>query len=276
VPHRQENDYAEAEYRRTAVTGALAAAEMWDELEQFLADPATPLWPHWRALALFPRDWDSSELLTLLWKAPGRGDFLREALRVGDGRLALDVLSYFGMRFGTENMDVDLINLEVDAKHLSGRYTEAVALCDTQLARRPAGEITAQEGWLRLAVRRLHHSMFFLPVDPLINDARKLVAQVDQEQYPEVFNELLFLLGGNLGVLSGDFVSARVWLDECLAFAQSRSARDFELRSLRKHGNCWHSPERSRTPIKSWNLWSRPMVERSPAMRSTCWVSEAR
>lgn len=45
---------------------------------------------------------------------------------------------------------------------------------------------------------------------------------------------MLFLIGGNLGVLSGDFEEAKKWVDQSFKFSQEKNYKNDELRASRK------------------------------------------
>ena len=76
--------------------------------------------------------------------------------------------------------------------------------------------------------------MFWLPVDQLIGEAKTLLAGIDKEKYQAEVSELLFLIGGNLGVLSGNFEEAKKWADQSLEFSQDKHYKNDELRASRK------------------------------------------
>ena len=84
-----------------------------------------------------------------------------------------------------------------------------------------------------LNVRRIHHSMFYKPVGRLIDDALSILT-CSQDIYPKVTNELLFLLGGNLGVLSGDWEFAYKWLTISEEYSQKHGLQDYSKRNARK------------------------------------------
>lgn len=87
---------------------------------------------------------------------------------------------------------------------------------------------------LHMAIRKIHHSMFWLPVDQLIEEAKNILAGIDGERYQTEVSELLFLIGGNLGVLSGNFAQAKVWGDKSFEFSKKKEFRNDELRASRK------------------------------------------
>ena len=87
---------------------------------------------------------------------------------------------------------------------------------------------------LKIRIGKIHHSMFWLPVDGLIEEGKEILEGIDRERFAAQESELLFLIGGNLGVLSGNFEEAKIWVDRSYRFAKDRNYRNDELRSSRK------------------------------------------
>ena len=98
--------------------------------------------------------------------------------------------------------------------HLGGNYDTAVNICIDYLENVPLEKRISDEQCIKMSVRQIHHSMFYKPVDPLIADAKELIINTKAEDYPEIYNELLFLIGGNLGILSGNFEEAEKWREK--------------------------------------------------------------
>ena len=223
-------------FRQTAVTDALARACNWRDLEAFLLDEGTPLWPYWTSLNDFPLAWERGALLARLRSHEGRDIFLRELQRRGSP-LLLDVIKAFADRWGARTLDLPLVNMYIDTVHLRGGYAQAVDLCDTYLEGRDEAELAANPDLLLIEVRRLHHSMFFKPVGPLLTDALALVEGVRLAGDDALYQELLFLIGGNLGLLAGDPVAASPWLDRAMAEARAVGSEDLESRVIRKQAD---------------------------------------
>lgn len=224
--------------------GAHARAGQLEELEAFLLDPGTPISPCFESLSAFPDGWDLDPLLSCLWAHPDRQAFLTSLQRRGEQRQLGLILDGFARLHGLSAMPPDTVNMLIDIVHLGGGYREAVELCDNYLASLDPQEVTSEPELARIATRRLHHSMFFAPVRPLIADALGLIHDFDPDAAPGVYNELLFLVGGNLGVLQGDFAFAEIWLLRALEFAGSRGNHDHRTRALRKLAEVYLATER--------------------------------
>ena len=123
--------------------------------------------------------------------------------RFGERKFIFDVLGCLRTSLGFHH---ELFESYVDVVHLGGGYREDVQLYDEYLEHYAREEIIENPTLLHYSIRRIHHSMFFAPVKDLIDSALELISHMDPDKTPKDYNEILFLLGGNLGVLSGDFV----------------------------------------------------------------------
>ena len=212
-------------------------ASLWDEYRDFLLEPDTPLKPYWRALERFPADYDFTALTDRLWADPQRLAFFVSLQRTGESQFISALIDRFVVLYGLERLDVQTLNIYINIVHLGGDYPGAVALCEKYLSHYREEEILGDRELLHLRIRKLHHSMFYAPVGGLIEDAMTLEKKVDGQRFTEEFNELLFLIGGNLGVLQGDFAFARTWTERSLEFARSHGLFDYESRAVRKYAD---------------------------------------
>lgn len=209
-----------------------AKSERFDELEQFLLSHHEELGPFWIVWSKFPTDWDNTCLLDGLWTSPARNSFLKGLQREGDVNYLYWLFGVIETRYEVNQFDREMLSIYMDIVHMSGGYEKAVGIADEYLAGHIA-DIAGDEFLAMLSVRRLHHSMFFRPTGKLLDEAKGLYAQIGDE-YPLVTNELLFLIGGNLGVLYGDWDFCRAWLDKSIAFASTHALVDFQKRNARK------------------------------------------
>ena len=207
-----------------------AAGRAWRDLERFLLARGVPLDPYWRQLDRFPPSFDDGPLIDRLWASPHRSEFFATLQREGDARTLGHLLHRLRERQGFEALGSDTAGQLIDAVHISGDYPGAVTLCDEYLTAFGADD----PGRANIRVRRLHHSMFFAPVEPLVDQAIALLTDISPTAQPSQYNELLFLIGGNLGLLSGDVERAAQWLDASARFADENALHDFRVRTARK------------------------------------------
>lgn len=160
---------------------------------------------------------------------------LKELTNLGEFELVQDVFKKYSVQDRIDDrIYIVLLNMYIDVTHLKGDYSNAVALSDHYLANYTEDNILTNSQLLHMAIRKIHHSMFWLPVDQLIEDAKMLLTGIDKDKYQGEESELLFLIGGNLGVLSGDFRQAKEWVDRSYEFSKEKTLRNDELRASRK------------------------------------------
>ena len=182
----------------------------------------------------FPSQWNMNCLLSALWTNDDCIGFFNMMQRLGERKYVFEVLEMLKEKYGISAFDQELFESYVDVVHLGGGYREAVQLYNEYLKQYSYEEIIENPTLLHYSIRRIHHSMFFAPVKDLIRRALELISHMNPNKTPKDYNEILFLLGGNLGVLSGDFEFASEWLQKAGEFAIKIGDRDFQKRAARK------------------------------------------
>ncbi len=122
----------------------------------------------------------------------------------------------------------------IDMIHVSGNYRKAVSAYTDFLNKLSRDVIINNKEYLMIAIRKIHNSMFFVPVETLIKEAMTLVDCISGTPFKKEYNELLFLLGGNLAVLNGDMALADEWVTKSFNFAIENNFKDYEARAARK------------------------------------------
>ena len=223
-------------YVRGHVGGYYISCEQFAELEDFLCAHKEEPDPYWRVWNRFPEDWDQAKLLDAFWTSGQRSAFLRRLQREGSVDFPLWILQLAEKEYGITEFDRELVSIYMDMVHMSGQYARAVDIAD-QYLKGNAGQVADSEFLSMLSVRRLHHSMFFKPAGQLLDEAMALYSRID-DRFPAVYNELLFLIGGNLGVLYGDWDFCRKWLERSESFAKAHGLEDYRKRNARKLADC--------------------------------------
>ena len=224
------------EYIRLHIGIFYAVAENYTELEEFLVEHSQSLSPYWNIWKEFPENWDHSRLLDVFWSSTVRDNYLHSLQHEGNTILLLWILEKAQIHYGVSCFNKELVSIYMDTIHISGKYAEAVEFADQYLRGFSLAEIYSNPFLLNLKIRKIHHSMFYRPVQPLIEDACALYVQINSE-YAEVKNELLFLIGGNLGVLYGDWQFVDEWLTKSERITASHSNPDFHKRNARKRAD---------------------------------------
>lgn len=155
----------------------------------------------------------------------------------GEQSTLIQIIDGIKSSYSVASLSLDLVNVYIDIVHLGGNYDTAVAICDRYLSPYSLSEIMNDEQLLKMRIRKIHHSMFYLPVDKLLEDAETLAEYQEVKRYPEQYNELLFLIGGNLGVLSGNGELCEKWLELSMNYAKDNKLTPFIHRTLRKQAD---------------------------------------
>lgn len=140
-------------------------------------------------------------------------------------------------KVGLDTINTKLFEIYVDMVHLKGEYKRAVALIDDFLQPFKRMQIINSDELTHLLIRKVHHQMFYMPVWPLIEELEYIVSLIDKKKYPDRYNELLFMLGGNLGVLTGNYNFARKWLIKSIRFSIQNNYPSYLCRTLRKYSD---------------------------------------
>ena len=220
------------EYIINHVGNYYVAAKQFSEIQEFLLSHSGELDPYWRVWSQFPREWDNTQLLNAFWMSHNRDTFLKKLQKEGNVSFLSWIFNVAEEKYGIKDFSEELVTVYMDIVHMSGQYSRAVSIADQYLSGQ-AVNISDNEFLAMLSVRRIHHAMFYKPVEGLIDEAMTLFTQIDSE-FPEVYNELLFLIGGNLGILQGNWDFCKEWLERAENFAKSHGLTSFSKRTARK------------------------------------------
>nr|WP_306798626.1 tetratricopeptide repeat protein [Oceanobacillus saliphilus] len=169
--------------------------------------------------------WLSEECLPVLKKLQLQGEsrFLRETLT-----------SVYD-EHGAKDMGISLIQILVDMIHLNGEYDQAISIIDEYFDRLDTTQILESAQTAHLAIRKVHHQMFSMPVNPLIQELLIMEPILAEKNWQTEYNELLFMIGGNLGVLKGDLKFSRKWLVKAMRYAAENNQPSYYSRAIRKY-----------------------------------------
>ena len=219
---------------QTHIINAYIYLGQWNDLEKFLLENDTPLFPYWCCVNLFPATWEKSKLVDRLWHDINLEEFFEMQQRRSERKFVEAVVGWMIERFGMDKLKTKVFNIYTDMIHIGGNYPKAVSLYADFLNNFTKEEIVKNKDYLMMAIRKIHNSMFFLPVQGLIEEAKELEKNVSQKFFKKEYNELIFLLGGNLAILNGDMALAEEYVNKSYKFALENSLADYEVRSARK------------------------------------------
>lgn len=155
----------------------------------------------------------------------------------GASGLALELLNPQLDGISDPNVRLKFASIVFDMMHVRGRYLDAAELIQQELLLHPENGEGHSPLLLALKIRLIHHQMFYTPVTELWSQMVDLLACCDRIRDHEAYGEVLFMLGGNLGALRGDYRVARQFLVRAARHARQRNDQYLLTRCLRKYGD---------------------------------------
>jgi hypothetical protein len=154
-------------------------------------------------------------------------ELVRDLQMRGSSGLALELLNPRLDGISDPNVRLKFASIVFDMMHVRGRYADAAELIRQELALHPRNGEGHSPLLVPLKIRLVHHQMLYRPVDELWAQMSDLLACSDCAQDAESHGEILFMLGGNLGTLRGQYGEARRFL--VLATRHAKRRRDHYL-----------------------------------------------
>src|SRR5258707_2017956 len=155
----------------------------------------------------------------------------------GASGLALELISPQLDGISDSNARLKFASILFDMMHVRGRYADAAELIRQELALYPPNAEVHSPLLLPLKIRFIHHQMFYRPVTELWPQMGDLLNCCDRTQDPKSYGDILFMLGGNLGTLRGNYQEARRFLVHAIEYAKQQRDHYILTRSLRKYGD---------------------------------------
>jgi len=181
---------------------------------------------------------DSSRDLVAAQKLNKQTFGLLKSLQLqGASGLALELISPQLDGISDPNARLKFASILFDMMHIRGRYADAAELIRQELTLYPPNAEVHSPLLLPLKIRFIHHQMFYRPVTELWPQMADLLTCCDRTQDPESYGDILFMLGGNLGTLRGNYEEARQFLVRAIRHAQQRRDHYILARCLRKYGD---------------------------------------
>ncbi|HKX29148.1 MAG TPA: hypothetical protein VJ302_15745 [Blastocatellia bacterium] len=171
------------------------------------------------------------------WLSIDKLSILRYLQFMGAASFLETALSDIAERIGIDALGITLFTIYVDMIHLRGQFPQSADLIEGYLARYDKQVIIDSDELLHLYIRKIQCQMFYRPVPPLIEELINIEQLIDKGKFPARYNEVLFMIGGNLGVLSGGYRFSRKWLVKSIRYALEYNHTDYLCRSLRKYSD---------------------------------------
>jgi len=134
-----------------------------------------------------------------------------------------------------EEYKLSFKSILIDIVHLRGDYRQAADMIKAELKRYPLEKQLNDKMLLSLNIRKVHHKMFFSPIEDVWAEMVNLLEHTDLNKMSDFHGEILVMLGGNLGTLRGNYKEARAYLIEAIRLGESSGDHYLMTRALRKY-----------------------------------------
>jgi tetratricopeptide (TPR) repeat protein len=108
-------------------------------------------------------------------------------------------------------------------------------MIESELKNYPIGQQLSDPLLLSLNIRKVHHKMFFSPIEEVWNTMLGLLKNTDLEKMSAFHGEILVMMGGNLGTLRGNYKEGREYLIKAIRLGESTGDHYLMTRALRKY-----------------------------------------
>lgn len=155
----------------------------------------------------------------------------------GASKYLLDMFDTIRNHVTTNNLPTLYKSLFIDMYHLRGDYQKAANTLSAMLAGYSKEEILRDSHITHQYIRKIHHQMFYKPVQPLIDELIAFYNEAKPTSSQSLIQEIEFMIGGNLGVMTGDFGFSINWLKKCITGCKRDNNIPLLVRALRKYGD---------------------------------------
>lgn len=160
--------------------------------------------------------------------------FLKELQESGETILLGSVFDAICRKHESGHFSVQLFNIYEDIVHLAGNYQESVMLAEKFLAAHTDKEIYKDRNLIKLKYRIVHHKMFYVNADKLMGELEIIKRNLSPESFFEEYCEVLYMLGGGVGFLTGNLGGSKSYLDSLRAIIDEKypSSPPVELQNI--------------------------------------------
>lgn len=162
-------------------------------------------------------------------------DILYKLKSFGDTQNTIKLIELIIDKFDSNSEEyLKLYETLCDMTHLEGEYEKAAELLEelVNTVERNLGKDSNL--YVKYSIRIAHHRMFFSDIDLPWNRIFKLSNDIDQNKYKNEYAEILFMLGGNLAALKGNFKEGIKYLEKSIELGKKIDDRYLLSRCMRK------------------------------------------
>jgi hypothetical protein len=162
---------------------------------------------------------------------------VRNLQRQAQTGAAVELLAPNLDKIADPHMRLTYASVLFDMLHIRGSYGDAASLIEQELSIADATIPANDHLLLSLRIRLIHYFMFYKPIGPLYAQMETLLRKSEENNDSEAYGEILFMLGGNLGVLKGSSPQSRQHLFAAIRHSIKSADRYLYCRCLRKYGD---------------------------------------
>lgn len=168
------------------------------------------------------------------WLNETKLGFLKELQENGETILLGSVFDAVCQEHQSRHFSVQLFNIYEDIVHLAGNYQESVNLAERYLSAYTDEEIYRDKYLIKLKYRIVHHKMFYVNADKLVGELEIIKRNLSPENFFEEYCEVLYMLGGGVGFLTGNLDRSKSYLDTLRAIIDDKypSTPSVELQNI--------------------------------------------
>lgn len=173
------------------------------------------------------------------WIVKSKIEYIKQLQLLGETVLLSSIFGEIRQIYEIEQFDIRLFNIYEDMIHLSGNYKESVRLSESFLKKFDEKDIFSNKDLIRLKFRIIHHKMFYINSDELIQELSMMREKISIDSFLLEYCEVTYMLGGGVGFLTGKLEESKGYLDSLVNIIDSQTNYNQELqhiylRSMRK------------------------------------------
>jgi hypothetical protein len=165
------------------------------------------------------------------WIINTKLDYLKNMQVYGESFLLSNLFGQIRKKYEVPEFSVRVFNVYEDMVHLSGNYQESVNMSELYLTKYSEEEIFSNKELIKLKYRIIHHKMFYVNADDLYLELITLQEKICMKRFFDEYCEVLYMLGGGIGFLTGKLERSRKDLSTLISLIGKTPNKSIDLRN---------------------------------------------
>ncbi len=162
-------------------------------------------------------------------------NILEKLKSFGDTNNTVKTIDLIIDKFDTKSEDyLKLYETLCDMTHLEGQYEKAAGLLEKLLKTVELNYGKDSHLYIKYSIRIAHHRMFFSNIELPWSRMIELLNEIEYEKYKNEYAEIMFMLGGNLAALKGNFKEGIEYLNQTIKIGRKVNDKYLLSRCMRK------------------------------------------